>query len=242
MIAKAIDRILQLAEPTIKDINGSTYSDKEMFRIDTDLRASAIEVKTLTGLLDYIFANKEAFNEWRGYFIRVADEETVLLTSELDNDRKRENIIIASARIPILPIGKWYDQESFLIGVQANFTDDKETARADILRFAGTVTDGTITEYGDDGVSQKATVKRGVASREEKKVPSPCVLRPYRTFYEVVQPASKFIFRMRSGSQGPECALFEADGGAWRNEAIKNIRNYLIAAIKVAELEIPIIA
>lgn len=114
--------------------------------------------------------------------------------------------------------------------------------RAVADRFAGTVTDGTITEYGDDGVSQKATVKRGVASREEKKVPSPCILRPYRTFHEVEQPASTFIFRMKSGSNGPECALFEADGGAWKNQAMNNIRDYLIKVIKVVDLDIPIIA
>lgn len=242
MIAKAIDKILQLAEPTIKDINGSTYSDKELFRLDTDLRASAIEVKTLTGLTDYIFANKESFNGWHGYFLHVADEKTVYLRSELDNDRQRETIMIALARTPILPIGKWNEQESFLIGVQANFVADEATALADVLRFAGTVTDGTITEYGDDGVSQKATIKKGVASRVEKKIPSPCILRPYRTFHEVKQPASKFIFRMRSGNSGPECALFEADGGAWKNQAMDNIRDYLIKVLKVADLNIPIIA
>lgn len=242
MIAKAIDRILQLAEPTIKDINGSTYSDKKLYRMDTDLRANPIEVKTLTGLTDYIFANKEAFNGWKGYFLHVADEETVILTSELDNDRQREKIMIARAQTPAIPVGRYYEQEAFLIGVQANFVKDNDTAIAEILRFAGTVKDGTITEYGDDGVSQKATIKKGVTSLTEKKVPSPCILRPYRTFHEVEQPASKFIFRMKSGREAPECALFEADGGAWKYQAMANIRDYLIKAVKVAELEIPIIA
>ena len=242
MIAKAIDKILQLAEPTIKDINGSTYSDKEMFKIDTDLRAQPIKCKTLTGLTDYIFANREAFNGWKGYFLHVVDEYTVYLTSELDNDRRRENIMVATAQTPRIPVGKYYGQEEFLIGVQANFVPDDQTALADILRFAGTVTDGTIAEYGDDGVTQKATIRKGVASREEKKVPSPCILRPYRTFHEVNQPASKFIFRMRSGSNGPECALFEADGGAWKHQAMENIRDYLIRVLKVADINIPIIA
>ena len=242
MIAKAIDRILQLSEPVIKDINGSTYTDKELFRMDTDLRASSIEVKTLTGLVEYIFANREAFNGWRGDFLHITDERTVYLRSELDNDRKRETIMIAAAERLNLPIGRWIEQEPFLIGVQTNFVDDKETARADILRFAGTVKDGTITEYGDDGVSQKATIKKGVTSLAEKKVPSPCILRPYRTFHEVEQPVSKFIFRMKSGREAPECALFEADGGAWKYQAMENIRDYLIKAVKVAELEIPIIA
>lgn len=242
MIAKAIDRILQLSNPVITDINGSTYSDKEMFKIDTDLRAQPIKCKTLTGLTDYIFANRAAFNGWKGYFLHVVDEYTVYLTSELDNDRKREIIMVATAQIPKIPVGNYYEQESFLIGVQAGFVDDKETNIADVLRFAGTVTDGTITEYGDDGISQKATIKKGVASRVEKKVPSPCILRPYRTFHEVEQPASAFIFRMRSGNNGPECALFEADGGAWKNHAMDNIRKYLIMALEAEDLGIPIIA
>ena len=51
-------------------------------------------------------------------------------------------------------------------------------------------------------------------------------LRPYRTFTEVVQPASDFIFRMKE-DRGITCALFEADGGAWKNAAMKNIKEYL---------------
>ena len=88
MIAKAIDKICSLADPYMTQINGSTYSSKQLYRYDTDLRAKPIEVKTLTGMTDYIFANKEAFNGWKGYFLHVADEETVVLISELDNDRQ----------------------------------------------------------------------------------------------------------------------------------------------------------
>jgi len=55
------------------------------------------------------------------------------------------------------------------------------------------------------------------------------VLRPYRTFLEIEQPASAFVFRLRRGREGelPTCALFEADGGRWKLEAIERIRDYL---------------
>lgn len=87
---------------------------------------------------------------------------------------------------------------------------------------------GTIATYGDDGVTQKATVKSGIASRSDAVVPNPVILQPYRTFTEVIQPASNFIFRMRENrGGGVECAIFEADGGAWKNEAMKNIKDYL---------------
>lgn len=31
---------------------------------------------------------------------------------------------------------------------------------------------------------------------------------------------------------GPTCALFEADGGAWKLQAIQNIKDYLVAALE----------
>ena len=242
MIAKAIDRILQIAEPTIRDINGSKYSNKEWYRLDTDLRAEPIYCKTLTGLMDYIKANKDNFNGWHGYILHVTSETAVELISELDNDRRREKIMIAKADTPKLPIGRFIGHEEFTISVQANFIHDPDTDVAAVLQFAGTVTDGTITDYSDDGVSQKATVRKGIASKEEKRVPSPCRLRPYRTFHEVDQPVSSFIFRMKSGSNGPECALYEADGGAWTHTATDNIKEYLQAELEAAGVDMPVIA
>lgn len=35
-----------------------------------------------------------------------------------------------------------------------------------------------------------------------------------------------FVFRMKQGN-GVECAIFEADGGAWKNIAMQNIKEYL---------------
>lgn len=61
-------------------------------------------------------------------------------------------------------------------------------------------------------------------------VPNPVNLIPYRTFLEVQQPASDFIFRMKS-SCGVQCAILEADGGAWKNEAMNNIKEYLKNAL-----------
>ena len=59
-------------------------------------------------------------------------------------------------------------------------------------------------------------------------VPSPCVLRPYRTFVEVMQPASSFIFRLEQGrEQTVNAAIIEADGGAWKLDAVSNIIVYL---------------
>ena len=110
--------------------------------------------------------------------------------------------------------------------MQAKFLEDPESDRALVLKFAGTVDDGTVSQYSDDGISQKATIRTGIASKGDAIVPNPVKLRPYRTFHEVQQPISEFIFRMKS-DDGVWCALFEADGGAWENVAMKNIKEYL---------------
>ena len=94
------------------------------------------------------------------------------------------------------------------------------------IEFAGTVEAGTVAEYGDDGVSQKAAIKTGIASKGEAIIPSPIKLKPYRTFLEVSQPESDFVFRMKE-SMGVFCALFEADGGAWKMDAMEYIKWYL---------------
>nr|ABP73607.1 hypothetical protein [Bacillus thuringiensis] len=67
-----------------------------------------------------------------------------------------------------------------------------------------------------------------LATVDEVAVPNPVSLQPYRTFVEVAQPESDFIFRMKDG---PRCSLYEADGGAWKLEAIKNIKEYLNAEL-----------
>ena len=227
MIAAAIDKILSIANPMIVDVNGEKYSTKNLNRLPAELRAEPIEVATLTSLVQYILEFPENLKEIPA-FVHVISHRRVELITALDSDRKRECLMVAKSETPEIPFGRYLENENMIITIQSMFKDDPSTDREAILKFTGTVTSGSIKEYGDDGVTQKATIRQGVASKAEAIVPSPCLLRPYRTFTEVEQPASKFIFRMRELREDViESALFEADGGAWKNEARENIRNYL---------------
>ncbi len=98
-----------------------------------------------------------------------------------------------------------------------------------LLQVTGCIKEEAIKQVGDDGVSQSATIKTGVASVEPIIVPNPVMLAAYRTFQEIEQPVTKFIFRMKDG---PSAALFEADGGMWKNLAIERIREYLSTELK----------
>ncbi len=233
MIKSAIDRILELAMPNISVIHDSTYADKKLVRIDKESRAVAISMNTLTGLIDYIKGQKD-FKEIP-YIIQIASPTEVRLISSLDADRKRETLVEVTAEIPNFSYGRFIENEEFIIGVQSKFLDGRaeENDKPVVLQFAGNVKAGTVAEYGDTGVGQKATIKKGAVSMVEAEVPSPCFLMPYRTFTEVEQPMSSFIFRVKDNERlGVEFALFEADGGAWKNEAKANIKTYLVDALK----------
>lgn len=57
-------------------------------------------------------------------------------------------------------------------------------------------------------------------------------LIPYRTFLEVPQPASDFVFRISEGRGGaPAFKLVAADGGLWKSQAVDNVKNYLVKAL-----------
>lgn len=84
------------------------------------------------------------------------------------------------------------------------------------------------------------TARSGIARVEEISVPNPVFLAPFRTFREITQPLSPFVLRMKQGREGglPTVALFEADGGKWKLDAIQFIRDYLEGKIET----VPIIA
>lgn len=224
MIKEALQYIVGMKTPEILDIGGQTYSDKPMERISYSPKALAIEMTTLTSLVEYIKANIDSMSE--KMIVHVSSSEIVRLYSMLDGDRVREYLVEVKAHVPEFRYGSYMDHESFLIALQSKFipNDDREL----LMKFAGTVENGSLAQYGDDGVTQKATIKTGIASKGDVIVPNPVTLRPFRTFIEVEQPESAFIFRMREGGRGDiECAVFEADGGAWKNMAMKNIKDYL---------------
>ena len=94
-----------------------------------------------------------------------------------------------------------------------------------IMKFAGNVEKKNEPTYSDDGRTQVATMNVGVASKADVIVPNPVELIPFRTFQEVKQPRSQFVFRI-SDKGAPAFKIVEAEGGIWKNEAVQNIKEY----------------
>ena len=100
------------------------------------------------------------------------------------------------------------------------------------MKLAGNIEKKNRQTFSDDGRTQVATMTVGVASKADVIVPNPVELIPYRTFVEVQQPASKFVFRINDGGNEPVFKLIEAEGGLWKNEAIANIKQYFFEALE----------
>lgn len=222
MIQKALEYLVGLGKVEVFEVDGQKYSSKNIARV-TLPKAAKLETTTLTSIVDYIRSNFDGKGK-TNLLIQVESPNTVSLRSELRNDAEREIFVLSEALLPTIQFDRFVDSERFNIMLQSSFVENED--RAVILRVVGNIKDETVRTTGDDGVSQAVTIKTGVAAAQNVLVPNPVILAPFRTFPEVEQPESKFIFRMKTGHDGPECGLFIADGGAWRNEAMESIKAY----------------
>lgn len=225
----AIDYLVNLgdenAEPKVVEIDGKLYCNKSLKRYDETPKASPISGASLTALMDYITNNPAELPD-RKMILHVTAPDEVRFYSSLDKERERETLFVATAKLPRFEFDHYMSQEEFIIGMQSCFAQNQDSEL--ILKVSGNVENKSVAHYGDDGVSQKATIKQGIASRADVIVPNPVTLIPYRTFLEVKQIESKFVFRIgEDRNEQPIFKLVEADGGAWKYAAMRRVADYL---------------
>lgn len=223
MIKEALQYLVNLGNTRIETVGDRKFSTQELYAIK-EATPRSIEVRSLSGLIEYI---KSKFDGDGKLMIHVESPTEVKAFSTFNRDYNRNFVIEAKAMFPSFRFDNWYDTEEINIKLQSCFV--RNDHRDIMLKIVGNIQEENIQSIGDDGVSQAVVAKTGVAAVSKVKVPNPVSLAPYRTFVEVKQPESDFVFRMR---KGPSCALFEADGGAWKLEAMKNIKTYLEDALK----------
>ena len=218
-----------IAKPEVLEIAGKTYCTKNLQRYDKEEMAVPLTACSLTSLLDYLAERSEELRE--SMIIHVESPTRVRLLSGLIKERRREELFCVETYPNGFQFDRYYNQEDFVINMQTAFRQTDETKL--ILAVAGNVENKTVSNYGDDGTSQKATISRGIAGKADVEVPNPVHLQPYRTFLEVDQPESKFVFRISEGRDGaPAFKLVEADGGLWKYDAVNTNKEYLRDNIK----------
>lgn len=234
MLKEALQYLIEIGKPKVLDVDGYKFST-EYLKLVTEPKAKPLVVNTLSALIDYIQCNCDhRYRDGNNFLVHVVAHDRVELVSELYNDAERDVFMVAQAFQPRFAFDQYYGLENFIIAMQACFMKNDDVEK--ILKVVGNIKDETITQWGDDGVTQSVTAKTGIATVDQVPVPNPVSLAPYRTFIEIEQPESEFVFRMRQGNRGPECALFEADGGAWKLKAIESIKTYLLEHLEATDV------
>lgn len=225
MIKEALQYLISLGNVESMYEDGQTYSTRPVHLLKEPV-ASALTVHTLAGLVDYLRSEYDKQDGADNVIVQVYSPTEVRVFGQLNGNMNRDNFITAEALLPHFNFGSWHNVEAFNIALQSTFLNAGD--RAAMLQIVGNIKEENVATIGDDGTSQQVRAKTGVATVADVRVPNPVSLCPFRTFVELKQPESNFVFRMRTG---PECALFEADGGAWKVEAMDNIRDYLADAL-----------
>jgi len=225
-VMEYLESLVKRAEtPRVMEICGKTYVDKRMERYDVAPKARAVAAHTLTALLDYIENCAEEFPLGSRMIVHIVDPMTVRLMSQLDKERTRETLFESEAEVSCFRFNQWYDQESFMIALQSNFVKNEDLEL--VMKLSGNIVSKNEQAYADDGISQSATMNVGVASKAPVIVPNPVTLIPFRTFQEVEQPESQFVFRIGEQNGAPAFKLVEAEGGLWRLKAINQLKEYI---------------
>lgn len=220
MDRSAIEKIVELGAPNIITEFGYSYTDKPL-SIIKEPAVSTMEFHTLNGLINTLHSEYTNFNG--PLIINVKDEETVVVYGAINgSDRQREIPYKVNAELVDIPFDRRLDYETMMITLRSKFVETAELL--DLVKLLGTITEENSATSADDGFTQSVVVRKGIVTKGTTAVKPIVKLKPYRTFNEVDQPESEFLVRLSDGAQ---VALYEADGGAWKLQARRNIADYL---------------
>jgi len=206
------------------EVDGKPYSLKQLHPVK-EIGPEPLRFNFLDSLITYIQEGID-FVEDTSLIIEIkTPTEVALHTHMIGNFNERLTPVNCTALVSEFPWGKFIDPEEFIIMAQSRFVETEDLAK--IRQIVGNVKSEEVFQFSDDGISQQVTAKSGVARVENVVIPPRVKLAPYRTFIEIEQPESEFVFRAKKSDSLPCFALFEADGGAWRIEAMKRIKAYL---------------
>lgn len=224
MLKELLQYILGLTKPETVKVNEFEYS-RDPLKVVLPPYAQAVGIKSLTSLVEYCKSNIDNLDP-KSTLVSVPNYDEVAIFSSLDDFSNRENYLVAHCAFEPFKFGVYYPNENFVVFLQSLFKSSEDLNR--VLAIASSITDINETKIEDNGLTQNVTAQTGLAKLGKTDVPNPVKLSPFRTFSEIEPVESQFIFRVRKGQGGQiECALFEADGGKWKEDTISRIRTYL---------------
>lgn len=218
------EKIAQLSS-TVKEIDGRKYSVVSLHEIRKP-KPESLKVESLSSLAEYISNKPDGITPDKA-IVHVVDPIKVSLKSNLraDDFFQRDLLMTAEYETKGFRFDTFMMLEPFIIGLQANFIMDDNLKS--FLEKISVISDVRETTVSDSGVHQEVLTKSGVVTKGNAKVDSQISLTPRRTFPEVDQVLQQFVVRIQKQGESLNIGLFEADGGAWKIQAMQNIKDYL---------------
>lgn len=221
----AIEKIEALVKQSLtsQEAYGIEYDRKTWKPVEPPSHETLL-VKTLQAFSDYVLHEKPDPSVW---VVHVVDPTKVRLVSDTENETKQRNVLLtANAIVPSQDkFGSWLSQDEFSIWLQTTFVPNDEFEK--LLKLAGNVKAQAISVSADDGVSQEATIQRGVATVEREGVRAKRELRAWRSFNEVEQVGGWYLFRLRAAKDSVEMSLHPVIDASWSLKAMKEIKTFL---------------
>jgi hypothetical protein len=223
------------------EIEGRKYTRQDLKPIYEPL-VSAISISTLSSLADLctgkfrgVPQHEKGFEGFDPleHIVHVVTHKQVQVVTAHSNQWKQRQILIDCnlQETTPFPLGKFLNQDEFLIALLSCCVcnDDRDY----IARIAGNATAEHVKTLTDDGVTQQVGTRSGATLAQKETVKNIVEIQLYRTFREIDQPKSKFLFRLKQEKEEniPLFAFFEADGGAWKLQATESIARYLRAKL-----------
>jgi len=227
MLKEAIEKILTLSDPKTVKIGAREFSSQPLHQVKPN-SVQALHLNSLQALVQYVKNNPD---EWvkKGIFLNVTSPEKVELLWTMDQVHPTRNVLAfvdCENHQEDFAFGRKFNNEEFVIALQSQFVQTESLFL--LQKIASNLKAESVKTSQDDGIAQVVGQSAGVFLKTELKIPNPIKLRPFRTFREIEQPESQFVFRVHQvRDELPQCALYEADGGAWKLEAMQKIGEYL---------------
>lgn len=239
MLKAAIEKIVELASPSVIQVNGKTFSNERFTEVKEQLYyPECLILNSLDGIVKMI--QKEAKEKRlsdinvptddntveQRLYVRVSEYNRVDVFTSYDTQGVRTYLYRSNADVPGFREG-FRDRETMLIQLRSLFLQTPDVAY--LLDLLSKMSDEEKVTSQDNGVTQVVEARKGVALKEQVEVRPRVKLTPFRTFLEVDQPESEFLLRVGDGGQ---VGLFEADGGVWKLVAKRSIAAYLEGRLK----------
>ncbi len=223
-IVRDIKNIIDSTAKTY-EIDGYTYTNSPLNLVRHKDTARTLIFNDLSSIIPILKNELKQFE--LPIYIVVDGYNNVGVVTSLDGEKDRENPYTVTCDNSPFNFGRMYDYEDFVIALRSMFVQNAESE--DLLKLLKTITNSNSVEVEDDGITQKVTASKGVLTANSTKAAPIRRLAPYRTFTEIEQPTSEFLFRIRNNNT---FSLFEADGGAWKRQAIESIKNFYANAFE----------